>query len=46
MNILWIFPFIKWRFLVGIARGVLRKYDIRLGDVVVSILDGTYGGVV
>ncbi|RYO77156.1 hypothetical protein DL764_010237 [Monosporascus ibericus] len=41
------FPFIKWRFLVGIGGGVpTDKHDIRLGDVVVSMPDGQYGGVV
>ncbi|KAK2041576.1 pfs domain-containing protein [Colletotrichum somersetense] len=41
------FPRIKWRFLVGIAGGVpSNKHDIRLGDVVVSMPEGQYGGVV
>ncbi|RYO77349.1 hypothetical protein DL764_010225 [Monosporascus ibericus] len=41
------FLFIKWRFFVGIGGGVpTDKYDIRLGDVVVSMPDGQYGGVV
>ncbi|RYP81632.1 hypothetical protein DL770_005840 [Monosporascus sp. CRB-9-2] len=41
------FPSIKWRFLVGIGGGVpTNKHDIRLGDVVVSMPDGQYGGVV
>lgn len=41
------FPRIQWRFLVGIGGGVpSSKHDIRLGDVVVSMPDGPYGGVV
>ncbi|KAH6974887.1 nucleoside phosphorylase domain-containing protein [Ilyonectria destructans] len=41
------FPCIKWRFLVGIGGGVpSKKHDIRLGDVVVSMPEGQYGGVV
>ncbi|KAJ5689904.1 purine and uridine phosphorylase [Penicillium macrosclerotiorum] len=41
------FPNIKLRLLVGIAGGVpSSKYDIRLGDVVVSTPSGTFGGVV
>lgn len=41
------FPSIKWRFLVGIGGGVpSSKHDIRLGDVVVSMPEGRYGGVV
>ncbi|KAK8117685.1 PFS domain-containing protein [Apiospora kogelbergensis] len=41
------FPCIKWRFLVGIGGGVPSiKHDIRLGDVVVSMPEGPYGGVV
>ncbi|KAH7459482.1 hypothetical protein FOMA001_g20031 [Fusarium oxysporum f. sp. matthiolae] len=41
------FPSIKWRFLVGIGGGVPSdKHDIRLGDVVVSMPEGQYGGVV
>lgn len=41
------FPNIKWRFLVGIGGGVpSSKHDIRLGDVVVSMPEGPYGGVV
>lgn len=41
------FPSIKWRFLVGIGGGVpSSKRDIRLGDVVVSMPEGQYGGVV
>ncbi|KAH6985510.1 nucleoside phosphorylase domain-containing protein [Ilyonectria destructans] len=41
------FPSIKWRFLVGIGGGVpSNKHDIRLGDVVVSMPEGQYGGVV
>lgn len=41
------FPSIKWRFLVGIGGGVpSEKHDIRLGDVVISMPEGQYGGVV
>jgi nucleoside phosphorylase len=41
------FPYIEWRFLVGIGEGVPNnKHDIRLGDVVVSTPEGPYGGVV
>lgn len=41
------FPCIEWRFLVGIGGGVpSNKHDIRLGDVVVSMPEGQYGGVV
>ncbi|KAK8090374.1 hypothetical protein PG997_005335 [Apiospora hydei] len=42
------FPSIKWRFLVGIGGGVPHgeKHDIRLGDVVVGMPEGPYGGVV
>ncbi|KAJ4248094.1 hypothetical protein NW762_012864 [Fusarium torreyae] len=40
------FPRIKWRFLLGIGGGVPTKHDIRLGDVVVSMPEGQYGGVV
>ncbi|XXG98998.1 hypothetical protein Hte_005331 [Hypoxylon texense] len=40
------FPSIKWRFLVGIGGGVTKKHDIRLGDVVVSMPDGQYNGLV
>lgn len=41
------FPSIEWRFLVGIGGGVPSdKHDIRLGDVVVSMPEGRYGGVV
>ncbi|EXA32212.1 hypothetical protein FOVG_16583 [Fusarium oxysporum f. sp. pisi HDV247] len=41
------FPSIKWRFLVGIGGGVPSdKHDIRLGDVVVSMPEGPYGGVI
>ncbi|KFA70574.1 hypothetical protein S40285_09257 [Stachybotrys chlorohalonatus IBT 40285] len=41
------FPSIQWRFLVGIGGGVpSEKNDIRLGDVVVSMPEGQYGGVV
>jgi nucleoside phosphorylase len=41
------FPSVKWRFLVGIAGGVPGpKHDIGLGDAVVSMPDGTYGGVI
>jgi nucleoside phosphorylase len=40
------FPHIKWRFLTGIGGGVPEAHDIRLGDVVVSMPHGQYGGVV
>ena len=41
------FPSIKWRFLVGIGGGIPSpSNDIRLGDVVVSMPQGQYGGVV
>ncbi|KAI4598780.1 hypothetical protein KJ359_002672 [Pestalotiopsis sp. 9143b] len=41
------FPSIKWRFLTGIGGGVPSdSHDIRLGDVVVSMPEGQYGGVV
>ncbi|KAF2966120.1 hypothetical protein GQX73_g7441 [Xylaria multiplex] len=40
------FPSIKWRLFVGIGGGVPDKHDIRLGDVVISIPDGEYPGVV
>ncbi|KAF6783099.1 hypothetical protein CSOJ01_15937 [Colletotrichum sojae] len=41
------FPSISWRFFVGIGGGVpSKKHDIRLGDVVVSMPEGQYGGVV
>ncbi|KAL3487999.1 purine and uridine phosphorylase [Aspergillus germanicus] len=41
------FPRIKYRFLVGIGGGVPSEaHDIRLGDVVISMPDGQYGGVV
>lgn len=41
------FPSIEWRFLVGIGGGVPSKvHDIRLGNVVVSMPDGTHGGLV
>lgn len=41
------FPSVEWRFLVGIGGGVPSdKHDIRLGDVVISMPDGQYGGVV
>ena len=41
------FPSVKWRFLVGIGGGVPSdKHDIRLGDVVISMPEGQYGGVV
>ncbi|KAI0386359.1 purine and uridine phosphorylase [Hypomontagnella monticulosa] len=41
------FPSIKYRLLVGIGGGVpTAKHDMRLGDVVVSMPDGQYGGVV
>lgn len=41
------FQSIKWLLLVGIGGGVPSpRHDIRLGDVVVSMPDGQYGGVV
>ncbi|KAK2052001.1 purine and uridine phosphorylase [Colletotrichum caudatum] len=41
------FPSIQWRFFVGIGGGVpSNRHDIRLGDVVVSMPKGPYGGVV
>ncbi|KAH8660559.1 nucleoside phosphorylase domain-containing protein [Xylariales sp. PMI_506] len=41
------FPRIKWRLFVGIGGGVPSdRHDIRLGDVVVSMPEGTHGGVV
>lgn len=41
------FTSILWRLLVGTGGGVPSdKHDIRLGDVVVSMSDGTHGGVV
>ncbi|KAE8371034.1 hypothetical protein BDV26DRAFT_299170 [Aspergillus bertholletiae] len=41
------FPSITLRILVGIGGGVpSEKADIRLGDVVVSVPDGTQGGVI
>ncbi|RKK63825.1 hypothetical protein BFJ69_g16885 [Fusarium oxysporum] len=41
------FSCIKWQFLVGVGGGVpSTKHDIRLGDVVVSMPEGQYGGVV
>ncbi|KAI1505340.1 purine and uridine phosphorylase [Biscogniauxia marginata] len=41
------FPSVQWRFFLGIGGGVpTAKHDIRLGDVVVSMPDGQYGGVV
>ncbi|KAL2782852.1 nucleoside phosphorylase domain-containing protein [Aspergillus keveii] len=41
------FPHIKYRLLVGIGGGVPSKaHDIRLGDVVVSMPDGQYAGIV
>lgn len=41
------FPSIKWRFLVGISSKVpSNKHNIRLGNIVVSIPKGQYGGVV
>lgn len=46
-NIARTFPSIEWRFLVGIGGGVPSdKHDIRLGDVVISMPEGQYGGVV
>ncbi|KAI1748716.1 nucleoside phosphorylase domain-containing protein [Xylaria castorea] len=40
------YPSIKWRFLTGIGGGVPESHDIRLGDVVVSMPEGRYGGLV
>ncbi|KAI1358411.1 nucleoside phosphorylase domain-containing protein [Xylaria arbuscula] len=41
------FPSIKWRLFVGIGGGVPSdKYDVRLGDVVISMPEGEYPGVV
>ncbi|KAH2448827.1 hypothetical protein KXW63_007587 [Aspergillus fumigatus] len=41
------FASIKWRLLVGIGGGVpSRTHDIRLGDIVVSMPEGPFGGVV
>ncbi|GIK07769.1 hypothetical protein Aspvir_003437 [Aspergillus viridinutans] len=41
------FPSIKWRLLVGIGGGVPSlTHDIRLGDIVVSMPEGPFGGVV
>ncbi|KAI2471963.1 nucleoside phosphorylase domain-containing protein [Annulohypoxylon bovei var. microspora] len=37
---------IQWRLFVGIGGGVPTRHDIRLGDVVVSMPEGQYGGVV
>ncbi|KAF3923680.1 hypothetical protein ABW20_dc0101109 [Dactylellina cionopaga] len=38
---------IKWRFLIGTGGGVpSSRHDIRLGDVVVSMPYGQYGGIV
>ncbi|OWT43263.1 Pfs, NACHT and WD domain protein [Pochonia chlamydosporia 170] len=46
-NIARTFPSIEWRFLVGIGGGVPSdKHDLRLGDVVVSMPEGQYGGVI
>jgi ankyrin repeat protein/nucleoside phosphorylase len=41
------YPSIKWQLLVGIGGGVSSPtHDIRLGDIVVSMPDGIFGGVV
>jgi nucleoside phosphorylase len=40
------FPNVKLRLVVGIGGGIPVPNDIRLGDVVVSLPDGTSGGVV
>ncbi|KAK6337127.1 hypothetical protein TWF718_009911 [Orbilia javanica] len=41
------FPFIRWRFLIGIGGAVPSpEHDIRLGDVVISMPEGRHGGVV
>ena len=48
-NMLRTFPEIRFGLMVGIGGGIpnlAKKIDIRLGDVVVSQPDGTYGGVV
>lgn len=46
-NISRMFRSIEWRFLVGVGGGVPSdNHDIRLGDVVVSLPEGQYGGVV
>ncbi|KAI0546001.1 nucleoside phosphorylase domain-containing protein [Xylaria curta] len=41
------FPSVKWRLFVGVGGGVpSAKHDIRLGDVVISMPEGEYPGVV
>ncbi|KAH8723511.1 hypothetical protein GQ44DRAFT_828125 [Phaeosphaeriaceae sp. PMI808] len=40
------FTSIQYGLMVGIGGGVPSKFDVRLGDVVVSQPDGEYGGVV
>ncbi|ERF72616.1 hypothetical protein EPUS_05670 [Endocarpon pusillum Z07020] len=48
-NMLRTFPEIRFGLMVGIGGGIpnlAKEIDIRLGDVVVSQPDGTYGGVV
>lgn len=41
------FPSIEWGLLVGIGGGApSSKHDIRLGDVVVGVPSGRYGGVI
>ncbi|KAI1740709.1 nucleoside phosphorylase domain-containing protein [Xylaria scruposa] len=41
------FPLVKWRLFVGIGGGVPSdRHPIRLGDVVISMPYGEYGGVV
>lgn len=48
-NMLRTFPEIRFDLMVGIGGGIpnlAKEIDIRLGDVVVSQPDGTYGGVV
>lgn len=40
------FPNIAWRLLVGVGGGISNEqHHIRLGDVVISMPSGTYGGV-
>jgi hypothetical protein len=48
MHMLSSFPSIRFGLMVGIGGGApkLPDRDIRLGDVVVSMPTGTYGGVI
>ncbi|KAK6519345.1 hypothetical protein TWF281_003179 [Arthrobotrys megalospora] len=47
LNMARTFPSIEWRFLIGIGGGApSNKHDIRLGDVVISMPEGSHGGVV